>query len=274
VATISDDSRARQESRWFDQRVAKLKAPRKIDVLADYHLPVATFGAEGNPRKGNHRWWYYALHHQRLAQFAGKRVLHVACGFGELALYMAHLGLEVVAFDFSPTSVEFAREMVRLNGLEDRITVDCHDVRTIPYAEESFDLVTGEDALHHIIKYEGSLEPLYRVLKRGGSALFCDNFAFDPIVQFLRPINWRYQEFANEHSLGEQDLEYLRRVFDQVRVLHPSYFYTWGRLMTRPGRLARAFSRSLRRIDELLLPRLPILRRHYSLAMLELLKHP
>ena len=270
MAQLPPDARA--EARWFDERVARMRQPRAFDVMADYHLPLVTFGAQGDPTKGNQRWWYYELHHERLRAFAGKRVLHVACGFGELAVYMASLGIHVTAFDISQTSVEFARELVRLNGCTDSVTVECHDVREIPYPEASFDLVTGEDALHHIIKFQGALEPLYRVLKPGGLALFCDNFAFDPLIRFLRPLNWKRQGFTSEHSLGEDDLAYLRRVFDEVRIGHESFFYTWGRLLPRPSPLARAFSRGLRRLDAALLPRLPALRRRYSLAMLELFK--
>src|SRR5688572_20805237 len=136
---------AAAEAAWFDQRVVDHRVARKLDILADYHDPLTTFGEVGTPGRGNTRWYYYQLHHAELAQYRGSRVLHVACGFGELALYMAHLGVrEVVAFDFSPQSVQLARELVRLNGYEDRVRVDLADICNLPYADESFDFITGE----------------------------------------------------------------------------------------------------------------------------------
>ena len=187
---------------------------------------------------------------------------------------MASKGVNVVAFDFSPESVRVAREMARINGFEDRIQVDLMDVRDLEYPDDSFDLVTGEHALHHLIKFDGSLENLYRVLKPGSRAFFWENVTFDPLIRLLRPINWAVKGYVGEHSLGKEDLAYIDRVFDSYRLSHHSVFSTYSRLLQRPNAICRKTTRMLRGLDDFLLPRIPFLKRFYSLAFLEMRKNP
>jgi ubiquinone/menaquinone biosynthesis C-methylase UbiE len=231
-----------------------------------------SFGERGRGWRGNHRWFYYQRHHDEIEKYKGKRVLNAACGIGELSLYMAHVGLEVVAFDFSPESVDAARRLAEIHGFGDRIQVDLADVRELPYPDDSFDFVTGEDSLHHLVKWEGSLQSIERVLKPGARAMFCENFALDPITRCLRPLNWWWKGYVGEHSLCEADLARMRAVFADVRISDPSFFYTYSRLFAKATARNRKISRFLRAADEKWMPRSRWLRSHYSLAVLELTK--
>jgi len=131
-----------------------------------------------------------------------------------------------------------------------------------------------EDSLHHLIKWEGSLESIERVLKPGAKAMFCENFARDPIMRMLRPLNWWVKGYVGEHSLDEADLARLREVFGEVKITDRSFFYTYSRLLAKATPRNRKLSRFLRAVDEKWLPRSRWLRSHYSLAILELIKAP
>lgn len=267
------DQRAREETSDFDRRARALPPPRVVDVMQDYYRPRATFCAEGTPGAwGDNRFFFYKRHLDHLREFAGRRVLNAACGSGELSLYLAHCGMRVTAFDFSPAMVEYARELARVNRMDDRIVVDRKDVRELDYEEGTFDVVTGEAALHHLIKYDSCLQNLYRVLKPGGVALFWENFSFDPIIRLLRPINWRLKGWVGEHSLGKADLERAAAVFDRVDVSDHAVFYTYSRFFSTPSARHRWIARALKSVDDALLPRVPALKRFYSLAYLQMHK--
>lgn len=270
--TFEGNEASRAEIDEFDKRARRRFVPHKIDILHEYYLPLTTFAREGNPARIDNRPFYYKTHFDLLEKYKGKTVLNVACGIGELSLLMAHMGINVVAFDFSPASVEAARQMAEINGYGDRIRIDEMDVRDLQYEPDSFDLITGEHALHHLIKYENSLENLYRVLKPAGTALFWENFAFDPIIRILRPLNWRLKGYVGEHSLDARDLEYIDRTFDAYTLSRESVFYTYSRFFRRPNRFCRAVGRHLKSLDDRLLLRFPALKKYYSLAFLEMHK--
>ena len=126
--------------------------------------------------------------------------------------------------------------------------------------------------MHHLIKYENCLENLYRVLKPGGVAVFIENFTFDPLIRLIRPVNWLIKGHEGEHSLGAEDLLYARRIFDDVGISDHAVFYTYSRLFAKPTPFNRKVARFLKRMDDMLLPVFPFLKRFHSLAFLELRK--
>lgn len=264
---------AKQEADEFDSRLSKRLPPRVFDTMEEYYLPLTTFGERGNPSfRCTNRYHFYKRHLDHLLEFRGKRVLNVACGTGELSLFLASNGIDVVSFDFSPKSVAYAREMAHINGLEDRIQIDEKDIRFLDYEENSFDVVTGEAALHHIIKYENCFENIYRVLKPGGIAVFVENFNHDPLIRLMRPINWYLKGYVGEYSLSYKDIEYAESVFDRVEVTDKSVFYTYSRFFGKPSARNRKVARFLKRFDDFILPKVPMLERYFTLGYLILHK--
>jgi len=269
----ASDEMVRAETAFAERRIANRHPARKIDIMAEYYWPRVTFGEKGHRMDiGDNRYLFYRRHLDHLKEFSGKHVLNVACGPGRLSLYLAHQGMTVAAFDISPASVQYAREFAEINGYGDAIDVQVMDIRSLTYPDDAFDVVTGEAALHHLIKYEGCLENMYRVLKPGGVALFWESFDFDPLIRFLRPINWRRRGYVGEYMLGASDLHHAREVFDEVLISDQSVFYTYSRFFRKPTPLNRRVARLLKRVDDMLLPRLPFLMRHYSLAYMQMKK--
>lgn len=262
-----------KEKAHFEDQVKKRLPPRRFDVMEEYYWPLTTFGERGNPSfRCDNRYYFYKRHLDELKRYKGKCVLNVACGTGELSLYRAYCGCKVVAFDFSLESVEYAREMARLNGYADRIQVDRMDVRNLSYQPERFDLITGEAALHHLIKFENCLENLYRVLKADGKAVFLESFIFDPLISLMRPVHNFFKRYVGEHNLGTKDIRYAESVFDEVIISERAVFYTYSRFFATPTPFNRKVARFLKRLDNAVLPRFPFLKRFYSLTMIEMFK--
>lgn len=106
---------------------------------------------------------------------AGERVLDIACGNGNFSRRMAELGAAVVAFDYSITLVDRARE--RCSAHADRISFHVADATA--YDEivalgdsGSFDKAVANMALMDIADIEPLLRALYRLLRCGGLFVF------------------------------------------------------------------------------------------------------
>ncbi|MBN1506195.1 MAG: class I SAM-dependent methyltransferase [Sedimentisphaerales bacterium] len=93
---------------------------------------------------------------------ARKRLLDVGCGNGAfLDAMRRQTGCEVQGLDLSPAAVEQARRLYGLEVFQGTIT-------RAPFADESFDVVTGWWYLEHVPNPQESVREMARLLKSGG----------------------------------------------------------------------------------------------------------
>jgi SAM-dependent methyltransferase len=121
-----------------------------------------------------------------LIQWTGReRVLDVGCGRGLLLVGAAHrlttgqsVGVDLwLAKDQSSNWSSAPLDNARLEGVEDRVSVETGDMRELPFADASFDVVVSSWAVHNVeLKpdREKVLAEMVRVLKPGGSVLLHD----------------------------------------------------------------------------------------------------
>ncbi|ORI18256.1 class I SAM-dependent methyltransferase [Rhodococcus sp. 1168] len=100
------------------------------------------------------------------------RALELGCGTGFFLLNLMQAGVaeKGSVTDLSPGMVKVAlRNAGHLNlDVDGRVA----DAETIPYEDNTFDLVVGHAVLHHIPDVEQSLREVLRVLKPGGRFVF------------------------------------------------------------------------------------------------------
>ena len=98
----------------------------------------------------------------------GKRVLDIGSGKGVTACYLAErYGCEVVGIDVSERMVGYARELARRRGLSDRVEFRVADAHSLPFEDESFDIVIAE-CTTVLLDRERAFREFLRVLKPGG----------------------------------------------------------------------------------------------------------
>ncbi len=124
-----------------------------------------------------------------------KTVLEVGTGFGVnlKLLKQAFKGAEIVTLDPRPVEVEGAHFV---QGVAE----------SLPFRDESFDLVATATTMHHVTEVEEALKEFKRVLKCRGRVVIMD---------------WTPGSKYNPH-----DPEVVRRSADQVFSLFDMYFLT------------------------------------------------
>ena len=129
--------------------------PRQYDDLADQWWA---------PRGGFAMLHWIAAARARLVPAAargGARLLDVACGGGLLAPHIADLGYRHIGVDLSPTAAPIAQR----HG----VLVVRGDAMTLPFANESFDVVAAGEVLEHVGDHRRAVAEACRVLRPGGT---------------------------------------------------------------------------------------------------------
>jgi SAM-dependent methyltransferase len=210
----------------FHDRQAAGRAPRFRDPAAlRFH----------NDSYLDHETWIRPAF-TRLGRVSGLSVLDFGCGHGMAAVVLARLGARVTAIDLSPGYLAEVRLRAQANGV--CVALVQADGTHLPFPDASFDRVWGNAVLHHLDLHAAARE-LYRVLKPGGAAVFCEPWGGNPLLAVARrsfpypgkdrtpdeePFRSRHvallrQTFPDLHVQGFQLVSMLRRVLAPRRVV-------------------------------------------------------
>jgi ubiquinone/menaquinone biosynthesis C-methylase UbiE len=120
------------------------------------------------------------------------RALEVGAGTGFFLLNLKQAGVldEGHVTDISPGMVEVARRNAAGLGFE--VQGRIADAESLPYDDDSFDLVVGHAVLHHIPDVELALREVLRVLRPGGRFVFAGEPTArgDVIARALSRLTW------------------------------------------------------------------------------------
>ena len=103
----------------------------------------------------------------------GGRVLDVGCGPGHVPLNLAKRGIDVTGVDVDPAMIDRARAHAR-KSTGRAPSFDVGDAASLPYDDNSFDLVVSTFALHHWSEPKAAFDEIARVLQPDGVALVWD----------------------------------------------------------------------------------------------------
>ena len=110
---------------------------------------------------------------------AGSRLLDAGCGPGEVLTMLTSLApeIETTGLDVDPAMIERAErkaDRAVRSGARRRPTFVVADAASMPFPDESFDVVVSSFAVHHWPDRPAGLAEIMRVLRPGGRAVIWD----------------------------------------------------------------------------------------------------
>lgn len=142
---------------------------QKYDVMND----LMSFGI--------HRLWKrYTIDSSGVR--TGMKVLDIAGGTGDLtAQFSKRVGPtgEVVLADINDAMLEVGRDKLRNRGIVGNVRYVQANAEELPFADDSFDIITIAFGLRNVTDKQKALESMFRVLKPGGRLL---------VLEFSKPV--------------------------------------------------------------------------------------
>jgi SAM-dependent methyltransferase len=184
-----------------------------------------------------------------------REVLELGSGMGEMTTLLARSGARVTAVDISPGSIAMARRRARLHGVDGAIEFVVGAGEELPLASGRFDVAVGKAVLHHLEAGRAAPE-LHRVLRAGGRAAFAEPLGTNPVVAFARD----HLPYPGKNPRGaDVPLDYVA-----IRAWEAPFSAAGHREIQLLSMVERATGSRplprLRRADDWLLARFPVLR--------------
>ncbi len=169
-----------------------------------------------------------------LEDFKDKKILDVGCGSGNLSFYLAHRGASVIGIDLSKNLIDYCKNIAKNQS----INIEFKEMNAqIPeFNDETFDIVVGFRALHHLPNIKLFYRECKRLLKKKGFIAFIEPLKKNPIVELNRKYFEPKRRTKYEHPLFISDVELAKNIFGNIQ--HYEYF------LLSP--LAKVFSRFIK----------------------------
>jgi SAM-dependent methyltransferase len=155
---------------------------------------------------------------------AGERVLDVATGSGNAALWAARRGAQVTGLDLSPALLDVARR----RSAEEGLAVDWRegDAEVLPFADGEFDRVVSVFGVIFAPRHERAAAELRRVTRPGGTITFTSWLPegvmgqmiaaqatfIPPPAEAVSPIRWGEEAHVRDMLAGVAGVEIERAI--------------------------------------------------------------
>lgn len=117
----------------------------------------------------------------------GERILDIAAGPGSSSIPLRRAGAEVASADFS---LGMLRQGLKQSP---ELHFTAADATRLPFADESFDVVTMSFGFRNVVEPEVALREFLRVAKPGGRLLICE---------FSQPVNKVFRTVYSEYLMA------------------------------------------------------------------------
>jgi len=208
--------------------------------------------------------------HYLLGDVSGKTVLDFGCGAGKSSVLLARRNAKVIAMDISEPIMQVARERLVKNDIFNSVSFINASAHNIPLADESVDLVFGIAILHHLHLQLVSRE-VFRILKKGGRAIFQEPVRNSKVIKLLRGlIPYQAEDVSPfERPLTDEELVDFSHGFSQYRskAFTLPYINLAGILP-----VANKFINPLQRFDGAVLRKFPALDYYATVRVIEMVK--
>ncbi|MBP9664515.1 MAG: class I SAM-dependent methyltransferase [Pyrinomonadaceae bacterium] len=188
---------------------------------------------------------------------------------GENSVLIAAHGGKPVGVDISPELIRLAERRMARHGYTD-FEFKVGSAHALPLEDESIDVVLGIAILHHLDLNLSSKE-VFRVLKKGGRAIFFEPVRNSKVVRFVRNlIPYRSPDVSPyERPLTDGELDDFAAPFGSFEA--KAFSLPFVNLIETLGFSDTALNRAIR-IDGRILKALPFLNYYGSIRVIEMRK--
>lgn len=169
--------------KWEGVEVVRSASEARRKEAENLRIGEQIIGRYSNPPAETPYALEYAYH--LLGDVKDKIVLDYGCGLGDNSVLLASREAKVVGVDISPELIELAERRMAIHDLSGQAEFRVGSAHELPLADESVDVVFGMAILHHL-DLQLSSDEIYRVLKKGGRAIFMEPVRNSKLVKFIR----------------------------------------------------------------------------------------
>lgn len=150
----------------------------------------------------------------------GMNVLELGCGTGDMwkkNIDFINRCSQLIMTDFSEGMLEAAKANV---GEHSNVSYQVVDIQSIPFADNSFDVVIANMMLYHVPDLNKGLSEVRRVLKHGGK-FYCATYGEHGIIEYLSNLlsNYGVEDNINKNFTLQNGQDLLERKFENVQRL-------------------------------------------------------
>jgi ubiquinone/menaquinone biosynthesis C-methylase UbiE len=127
------------------------------------------------------------------------KILEIGCGIGTVVFELSEKGHNIVGIDISGEAIEYGRNKYG------NVRLDTQAAETLPYEDESFEVVLSFDLFEHIAEIDKHISEVRRVLGPGGYYLFQTPNRYSNIIYetlWTKSLQWRSYH-PSLHSPGQ-----------------------------------------------------------------------
>jgi demethylmenaquinone methyltransferase/2-methoxy-6-polyprenyl-1,4-benzoquinol methylase len=201
-----------------------VNAEDKVEKVAEvFHSVAAKYDVMNDVMSfGIHRLWKrFTIDNSGVR--AGHKILDLAGGTGDLtAKFSKIVGQQgqVILADINNSMLNVGRNKLRNNGIVGNVEYVQANAECLPFADNTFDIVTIAFGLRNVTNKDAALSSIYRVLKPGGRLL---------VLEFSKPETealtklYDFYSFSILPKMGEliaKDSESYQYLAESIR-MHP-----------------------------------------------------
>lgn len=254
--------------KWENVEVERSASEAKRKDSEDLRIAEHIIQRYANPPAETAFPLEYAYH--LLGDVEGKTVLDYGCGLGDNSVLLASRGAKVVGVDISPELIELAQKRLDQHNLGEQSEFRIGSAHELPLEDESVDVVFGMAILHHL-DLKISSEEVFRILKKGGRAIFLEPVRNSKFIKFIRNlIPYEQPDISPfERPLTDAELKNYAAKFTGYRSRAFSLpFVNLLEVLQMPEKTLH----SAMKIDEKILQNAPFLNYYASIRVIEMTK--
>ena len=127
------------------------------------------------------------------------KILEIGCGIGTVVFELSGNGHDITGIDISGEAIDYGRKKY------DNIRLEVQAAETLPYKDDSFEVVLSFDLFEHIAEIDKHISEVRRVLRPGGYYLFQTPNRYSNIIYetlWTKSLQWR-RYHPSLHSPGQ-----------------------------------------------------------------------